>query len=62
MLGLPSLTNEGSRELETSSVLNVIYQLLQLYRHNLKTIDHLKERYAPNNLAYTEMIDIHNIA
>ena len=44
-LGLPSLTNEGCGELETSNVVNVIYQLLQVYRHNLKTIEELKDRY-----------------
>ena len=45
MLGLPSLTNEGCGELETSKVVNIIYQLLQFYRHNLKTIEELKDRY-----------------
>ena len=45
MLGLPSLLSEGAKQVETSRMINVVHQLLQLHRRNLKTIDELKDRY-----------------
>ena len=45
MLGLPSLLSEGANQLQTSRVINIVHQLLQLHRHNLKIIDELKDRY-----------------
>ena len=45
MLGLPSLLSEGAKQLDTSRVINILHQLLQLHRHHLKVIDELKDRY-----------------
>lgn len=45
MLGLPSLLSEGAKQLDTSRVVNILHQLLQLHRHHLKVIDELKDRY-----------------
>lgn len=44
MLGLPCVLIKESGQPETSRLVNVVYQLLQLHRRNLKIIDEQKDR------------------
>lgn len=52
MLGLPGILTKESRQPETSRMVNVLFHLLQLHRHNLNAIDKLKDRY----IIYTHTI------
>ena len=50
MLGLPGILTKESRQPETSRMVNVLFHLLQLHRHNLNAIDKLKDRYIILNM------------
>ena len=44
MLGLPCVLSKESKQPETSRMINVVYHLLRLHRHNIRAIDELKDR------------------
>ena len=44
-IGLPSVLVSGSTQPDVVRLVNTVYKLLQLYRHNVRTIEKLKERY-----------------